>query len=278
MEVVELDGVRMLKSSDRSAFLVPLPEALPERYTIEIDFISKNEVWSAIEVWGGREDAREGTRYVVGAQGVEVFTKGARTVNSYFSEAKKQSLPGTLIHLRQQGDGGYLKLYANEARIVNVPTAVFEREKVLHVVMQGRDGGDLPVYISRIRVAESTAEIYDALSSTGRWTTQGILFETGKSDLRPESTPTLKEIAGALKAHTDLKVEIQGHTDNVGQPAANLALSNARAAAVKAALVGQYGVGEGQLTTKGYGDAKPVAPNTTPEGRQNNRRVELVKQ
>jgi outer membrane protein OmpA-like peptidoglycan-associated protein len=73
-------------------------------------------------------------------------------------------------------------------------------------------------------------------------------------------------------------VEIQGHPDNVGQAAANLKLSDARAAAVKTALVGQFGASDAQLTTKGYGDTQPAGPNTTPEGRQNNRRVELVKQ
>jgi outer membrane protein OmpA-like peptidoglycan-associated protein len=279
LEVVELDGARVLKASDVSAFIVPLKEALPERYTIEIDFRSKNGQWSALQLSGGRErDASEGTRLDVGDQGVELYTNGSQVVNSWYSEADKKALTGTLVHLRVQGDGGYLKAYANEKRIVNVPNAKMQRANGLYLVMQGADGGDKPVYIARIRVAESQQSIYDALSATGHWSTQGILFETGSSSLKPESTPTLKEIAGALKAHPDLHVEIQGHTDNVGQAAANLKLSDARAVAVKAALVGQYGVSEAQLGTKGYGDTKPVADNKTPEGRQNNRRVELVKQ
>jgi outer membrane protein OmpA-like peptidoglycan-associated protein len=278
LEVVELDGVRMLKASDISRFVVPLPTALPPRYTLEIDFISKNGNWNAIEFTGGREPASTDTRVIVGDKGVEVYTAGKQQVNSYYADAVQKALQGTLVHMRAQGDGGYLKVYANERRIVNIPNAQVERANALYVVMAGQDGGEKPVYITRIRVAESEASIYDALSSTGRWATQGILFETGKSDVKPESTPTLKEIAAALKAHPELKVEIQGHTDNVGRAADNLKLSDARAAAVKAALVGQFGAAEGQLTTKGYGDTKPSAPNTTAEGRQNNRRVELVKQ
>jgi OOP family OmpA-OmpF porin len=278
LEVVELDGVRMLKASDRSSFIVPLKEALPERYTIEVDFLSKNGQWEALEMSGGRVAySGTGTKLDVGDQGVELYTDNKQVLNSWFSDADKKALPGTLVHLRVQGDGGYFKAYANEKRIVNVPNAKMQRADGLFFALSGTDGGNKPVYLARIRVAESQQSIYDALSATGRWSTQGILFETGKSSLKPESTPTLKEIAADLKGHADLSVEIQGHTDNVGKAPDNLALSEARAAAVKAALVGQYGVSEAQLTTKGYGDTKPVGDNKTAEGRQNNRRVELVK-
>ena len=80
-----------------------------------------------------------------------------------------------------------------------------------------------------------------------------------------------------LKEHTDLKLTIEGHTDNVGAAQANHDLSHKRAAAVKAILVSSYGIDAARLEATGFGDKKPVAPNTTGEGRQQNRRVELVK-
>jgi len=174
-------------------------------------------------------------------------------------------------------DGKYLKLYADEKRVANVPTASFKRDKALFVRLLAFDDEENAVYLTRIRVAESQKTIYDALKTEGRWATQGILFDTGKSNIKPESTPTLKQISAALKEHPELKVEIQGHTDNVGKADANLKLSQARAEAVKAALAKEYGDGEAQLTAKGYGDTKPSADNKTAEGRANNRRVELVK-
>jgi outer membrane protein OmpA-like peptidoglycan-associated protein len=88
----------------------------------------------------------------------------------------------------------------------------------------------------------------------------------------------LREIAVTMKQHGDLRILIEGHTDNVGSPASNLALSDARAAAVKAALVSAYGVDGGRITTRGLGDTKPSVPNTTAAGRAQNRRVEIVKQ
>src|SRR5206468_8729616 len=104
----------------------------------------------------------------------------------------------------------------------------------------------------------------------------GILFDTGKATIKPESAATLQTIAEVLKTDAALKLEIQGHTDNVGAPAANMKLSQERAAAVKAHLV-QTGVAADRLTTAGFGDTKPVADNSTDEGRAQNRRVELVK-
>ena len=87
----------------------------------------------------------------------------------------------------------------------------------------------------------------------------------------------LKEIAATLTKYPDLKILIEGHTDNVGSAASNLALSDARAAAVKAALATQYGIDEARISTKGFGDTKPAVPNATATGRAQNRRVEVVK-
>jgi len=75
-----------------------------------------------------------------------------------------------------------------------------------------------------------------------------------------------------------LKILIEGHTDNVGAAASNLALSSARAAAVKAALMTDFGIAGPRISTKGLGDTKPAAPNTTAAGRAQNRRVEIVRQ
>ena len=80
-----------------------------------------------------------------------------------------------------------------------------------------------------------------------------------------------------LKDHADLKVSIEGHTDNVGEEAANQDLSKRRAASVKAYLMEKYSIEESRLQSQGFGETKPVASNDTPEGRQNNRRVELIK-
>ena len=278
MEIVEFEGgQRALKASSQSEFLIPLPEVLPERYTIELDVISRKGQGvgaSTFEILGGRERDRESSQV---SWGNGYFNVEGGPVKVAFETHDTERYLGKPASFRMLGDGKYLKAYVDEKRVANIPNAQFKRDKVLFVRLEGRNDDQDAVYVTRIRVAESQKTIYDALSSTGRWATQGILFDTGKSDVKPESTPTLKQIAAALKEHPELKVEIQGHTDNVGTADANLKLSQARAEAVMATLTKEYGVGTGQLTAKGYGDTKPSGDNKTPEGRANNRRVELVK-
>lgn len=104
---------------------------------------------------------------------------------------------------------------------------------------------------------------------------RNVFFETGSAALRPESTTELLQLKDLLDKNPTLKIRIQGHTDNVGSDAANLQLSESRARAVQDFLI-QKGVSSGRLSSKGFGEAQPIASNDTPDGRQQNRRTEFV--
>jgi len=103
----------------------------------------------------------------------------------------------------------------------------------------------------------------------------GVLFDFNKATLQPVSDGILQQVAGLLKANPTLKVEVQGHTDNVGGDAYNQTLSEARAKSVMAWLVA-HGISADRMTAKGYGKTRPVADNGTDEGRAKNRRVEIA--
>lgn len=99
-------------------------------------------------------------------------------------------------------------------------------------------------------------------------------FETGKATLEPESYAVLDELVAYLNRKVDEKIELGGHTDNVGSAAANLKLSDERANAVRNYLLAK-GVDQSRVTAKGYGMTVPIADNKTEEGRAQNRRTEV---
>ena len=103
----------------------------------------------------------------------------------------------------------------------------------------------------------------------------GILFDTNSSALRPASTSDINSLAATLKKYLDTNVIVEGHTDNTGTDAINQPLSVSRAQSVASGLTAQ-GVATSRITTQGYGSTQPVGDNTTVEGRQANRRVEVA--
>jgi outer membrane protein OmpA-like peptidoglycan-associated protein len=127
------------------------------------------------------------------------------------------------------------------------------------------------------KVEFTAAELARLLNEKGSVALHNILFDTGKASLKPESTAALSTVGEMLKAEPDFRLEIQGHTDNVGIASSNLKLSQDRAAAVKGYLVQTFGIAGDRVATTGFGDTRPVADNTTEAGRAQNRRVELVK-
>lgn len=124
----------------------------------------------------------------------------------------------------------------------------------------------------------NASQMEQAIGDTGKIALYGILFDFDKDVVKPDSKPTLDEIAKLLQSKPDLKLKIVGHTDNKGTAEYNLDLSTRRAASVVAALTGSYGVAPDRLTSEGAGLTQPIASNDTEEGRANNRRVELIAQ
>jgi outer membrane protein OmpA-like peptidoglycan-associated protein len=265
LEIVAWNGGRWLRGL--GAFYIPLPETLPERFTIEFDMAGPTmyHMYLVSDNPAGELDIRSNWA---------ALSSGAiRASADYGPEIDAIAKP---VHIAISVDGKHVKLYANGTRVFNAPNGHLGRSNKIHVSASSRVIGGFPL-LANLRIAAGGKKLYDALAEKGRVATQGIFFDTGSDQIRPESTPTLKEIGQMLTEHSDLKLTIEGHTDNVGNSQSNLELSQRRAAAVKAYLVEKHGVDASRLTSAGFGDKKPAAKNDTPEGRQQNRRVELVK-
>ena len=117
----------------------------------------------------------------------------------------------------------------------------------------------------------------DKLEKDGRAAVYNLLFDFGSDGLRPEAGAVLDKIARILTDHADWKLVVEGHTDDVGSDADNLDLSERRAAAAVRGLV-ERGIAADRLRSAGFGEGRPVATNATPNGRAENRRVELVRE
>ena len=267
LEVVNIKGQKMLRSAEGGAIFVVLPEKLPERFTVEAVYHSPVTTNSLSLHTGGGNSNSFGCNPK--SAWVEAESKSGSTAY--------KAVPKGFVNCRFTVDTRYVRGYIDSVRTANAPGATISRTDTLYLRIPGGEDND-PTLLASLRIAEGGKKLYDLISTKGRASTQGILFDVGSDHIRGESTPTLAEIGDMLKTHPTLKLTIEGHTDNVGSAASNQALSQKRAAAVRQYMVSSYGIDAARLKAVGYGATKPVAPNTSEEGRQNNRRVELVKQ
>jgi OmpA-OmpF porin, OOP family len=280
-EVAEWEGARWLRVSKSTKFTIALPEVLPQRFTIEFDFVTNHTAshsWPImVNVSGAESNWESQGSYNPTARWN--YEKGGTYVGKIEAEGPAGAdLQDKVNRARIMADGKYTKVYFNGVRVANAPNADLGRSNKVQFWVPGYDAKAVQAtMIGPIRIAAGGKKLYDALAEKGRVATQGIYFDTGSDGIRPESGPTLKEIGSMLKDHPELKLTIEGHTDNVGKAESNQTLSEKRAAAVRQYLIDNYQIDGARLEAKGLGQTKPAASNDTAEGRQQNRRVELVK-
>jgi OOP family OmpA-OmpF porin len=274
MELVEWEGRLLLRATGESQFAIPVDGGVPEQFTLEFDLYDPSMASGTVivteEAPRNSRDYYENTRFDFGNWRGSGIWKDREPL----STVEDKRMASEIITARIMVDGAHAKAFINERRISNAPRVELARGDRVTFEMWGRD--DKPIYIGNIRLAAGGRDLYDDLVEKGRVATQGILFDVDSDRIRPESTPTLDEIGEMLSDHPDLRIAIEGHTDSDGDDAYNRNLSEKRAAAVRQFLIATYSIEGGRLESTGFGESRPVADNDTPEGKQQNRRVELV--
>ena len=265
LEVANVKGQKLLRVAEAGVIFIVLPAKLPDRFTVEAVYHSPTTA-KPMAIYTGGNKNRFGC-----------FPSSA-FVDAEAKSGMKAAAKATagFVRCRFTVDPRYVRGYIDSARTSNAPGVTIARTDTLYLSIPAGTDND-PTLLASIRVAEAGAKLYDVLAAKGRVSTYGIAFDDGTDHIRGESTPTLAEIADMLKTHGTLSLTIEDHSDNTGTPAASKALAEKRALAVKQLLVSKYGIASTRMKTAGLGGTKPIAPNTTAEGRQNNRRVELVK-
>jgi len=273
MEIVEWQGRRLLRATGpNSQFAVLLDGGVPEQFTIEFDIHDPNTsggtmiVTDAIPSNGVYKPGHFNFGHW---RGSGIWRDGEPLSGVADDRIAKQLMTGRIMV-----DGAHAKVFMNEKRIGNAPRVELARGDRISFRFDARD--DRPIYLGNIRIAAGGKDLYDKLAADGRVVTRGIFFDVNSDRIRPESTPTLEEIGDMLQDHPDLRIAIEGHTDSDGDDAYNQELSQRRAEAVRQFLVDAYQIDSGRLQAEGLGETVPVGDNATAEGKQQNRRVELV--
>lgn len=278
-EVVDVEGVRYVRATASGIFAVPLPETLPEQFTLEYS-VNVTHGNGYVRLMPGRAFLGPARSYQGSVVDVSLSRAGISPVGgsgpAAMTTMKTTKMRNSIVAVRVMADGEHMKMYIGEQRVANVPNAIFPRSDTLFLAV-GSASPEYPVLVGPVRVAGGGKDLYDRLIEEGRVSTQGVRFATNSARIRPESTPTLLEIGMMLQSNPDLRIAIEGHTDSDGAEAFNLDLSERRAAAVMEYLVTDMQIEADRLEAKGFGEAKPVASNETPEGKAQNRRVDLVR-
>ena len=235
---------------------------LPKNFTIELDADVQGPfslVFSDPPGWGGQQVSFEPER-----------VKSANVDNP-------ATLGSGVKHVSLNVSGTSVKAYVGGERVLNDPDAIERPVKRIGFRFDSTAGEpNRGQMFTAFRLAEGGKDFKTMLAGTGRIVTHGILFDTGSDVLKPESGPELRNILQLLQEDPKIRFAVEGHTDNQGGPQINGPLSERRAAAVKAWLVKQ-GIDASRLTSRGFGDTKPIDTNSTAEGRANNRRVEFAR-
>ncbi|NND78747.1 MAG: OmpA family protein [Maribacter sp.] len=296
-EIVTLDDspVKWLKLSNRTFYVPDLPETLPNDYTFEFDMITtglnKNTSSTArlYLLLDENNSLRKGSSYaqmgIPLAQyidaGIYVYNRfnGQNTVSNQVKKDIRNEVLD-LAHVAVAVNGKRFRMWMNERKLIDLPR--FIEPGVVNYIKfdlqsMSSEKTEQFVFITNVKLAEGGEDLRSKLLKDGKFSTTGILFDSGSDKIKPESYGTLKKIAEALNAESGMKINIIGHTDADGSDDGNLELSKRRAISVMSTLSDEFGVNGDRLQTDGKGEAEPVGDNATTEGKAQNRRVEFIK-
>ncbi len=281
--------------SGYSIFYIPNAPQLPEEYTIEFDIATvgldrNTSSTSRLAVMlSNDEKFGDGSNFAIAELPFCQYSPIGITVRNRING--KQEIRSTIKadlrdevldypHISIAVNKQRFRLWVNEVKYIDVPQLV-AGGAVLNTLKfhanNFKDGKE-QVFIANLKIAEGGVDLRRKLIAEGKISTNGILFDSGSANIKPESMGIIRQIYQVLQQDANINLKIVGHTDSDGSDEANLELSKNRADAVKKALVGVYGVDSGRLTTEGKGELEPVAENSSPEGKAQNRRVEFIKQ
>jgi outer membrane protein OmpA-like peptidoglycan-associated protein len=227
-------------------------------YTFSEDLLLKNKVGTMEE------------KNIKLEKSVIAYTLSGKVVE----EKTNKPVPAELALFKPEENNAFKVLYADSVSGKYSLTVYHPGPFLLEVNGDGYFFNNMPLQFHPDTTLKVKNIVMQPMSKGASIVAENILFTTGKATLRAESYPELNRLARLLHQNTSVKIEVSGHTDNTGSASLNKKLSRARALSVKRYLESQ-GIEENRIEYEGYGFDRPIAPNTTSDGRAQNRRVEI---
>ena len=279
-----------------STFYIPDLKGLPEDYTIEFDVLTQGITTRTISgaqlrIWISDTDKLQETTHNAIFTSIPLSHYGGNKMHSSNrwdnnKGAINSAVAANIVeeihnqpHISIAVTKNRYRLWVNERKFIDIPRMVEKLNVLNHIKLNliGLKDDVERVFISNLRVADGGEDLRRTLLSKGKISTNGILFNSGSAEIKPQSLGIVLQISQVLQQDENMSLNIIGHTDADGNSDTNLKLSKARAESVKNALVNLYNIPANRLQTDGKGASVPVADNTTAEGKAQNRRVEFIK-
>ena len=286
VENASFGGQNVIYFKEASSCIVPFfkepqKDNLPDLFTVEFDCWFEPEEYCQylVDFWDHKNQSEsiiDIDALIINANHAGIHGVG----EGYYpgEEEKGEITNGFWRHVAISFNTRALKVYLDDARVVNIPNLGINPEGLTiccdHMNTAGSVGANR--LIKNVRIAEGAVKLYDKLMQEGKIVANGIRFDVNKATIKPESMGVINSVFQLLKDHPEIIMSVEGHTDSDGDDASNQDLSERRAHAVVEELT-KMGIAVSRLSSKGWGETKPIGPNNTAEGKAANRRVEFVK-
>ena len=276
-------------------YLPLIDDKLPEEYTIEFDILTKGvgsptsstaRLYITLDDNNGFSNGRVNALATIpfgqyGVFGIQV--KNTDPSNKKINATLTADIRKAVInkpHISIAVNKKRFRLWVNEKKYVDIPQLIYDPETIgyLKFSLYGFKEGEEFIFIQNLKIAEGGVDLRRKLLSEGKISTNGILFDSGSSNIQTQSYGIIRQISQVLMQDENIRLKIVGHTDSDGSDDTNMSLSKARAEAVKQALINVYKIDGSRLISDGKGASQPVGDNSTIEGKAQNRRVEFIKQ
>lgn len=287
---------KWLKMYNYTKYEPDLPKYFPRDFTVEFDARTFNinesntsqTAMMTVYLGDGQAPLKEGRRHVLVKLSPFQKWKKDQELRSLDYEGEGELASGRVskdirkifvdgMHVAISVKGKRYRMYVNGEKFFDAPRAINEEENFGSIIFDTYGlADDQAILISNLRVAEGLPEPREKLFKTGTYSTTAITFDVDSDQLKPEAYGILKKISEAIKEEPDKNIMIVGHTDSDGSEEHNMDLSKRRAFSVKNALVNEFGIEPGRLSTEGKGENQPIASNDSVLEKAKNRRTEFI--